>query len=55
MRVTALEKHVGFCAHNEEGRFQREAVQSLEGMRPGKYTVDWGWGGRLGYFALLAA
>jgi hypothetical protein len=24
-------------------------------IRPAKYTVDGAWGGRLGYFALLAA
>jgi hypothetical protein len=28
---------------------------AIQRMRPAKYTVDGAWGGRLGYFTLLAA
>ena len=30
MRVTTLQEHIGFCAHDEEGRFQRKAIEPLE-------------------------
>jgi hypothetical protein len=29
--------------------------QKINRIRPAKYTVDGVWGGRIGYFALLAA
>jgi hypothetical protein len=38
-----------------ERRFSTEKACREYRIRPAKYTVDGVWGGRIGYFALLAA
>jgi hypothetical protein len=39
----------------EQWRNSGERYCCLYRIRPAKYTVDGVWGGRIGYFALLAA